>query len=72
MFNKLLGSLLSKNSDLKVYGLTQNTATNEYMVVFDEFGSKRSDRNSIAGFLCDWLIFCRSFRDLREFYWLIK
>src|SRR5690348_9787971 len=27
-----------------VYGLTQTTTTNEYMLVFDEFGSKRFKR----------------------------
>ena len=28
-----------------VLGLTQNTTTNEYMLVFDEFGSKRKSKN---------------------------
>ena len=27
-----------------IYGLTQNIATNEYMLVFDEFGSKRDKK----------------------------
>ncbi|RIB17448.1 kinase-like domain-containing protein [Gigaspora rosea] len=31
-----------KSDELKVYGLTQNTATNEYMLAFDKFHSKRS------------------------------
>ncbi|RIB17452.1 kinase-like domain-containing protein [Gigaspora rosea] len=30
-----------KGNELKVYGLTQNTATNEYMLVFDKFHSIR-------------------------------
>ncbi|RIB28808.1 kinase-like domain-containing protein [Gigaspora rosea] len=34
-----------KNSEHKVYGLTHDTATNEYMLVVDEFGSKRVKRN---------------------------
>ncbi|RIB03434.1 kinase-like domain-containing protein [Gigaspora rosea] len=32
-----------KNSVLNVYGLTKNTATNEYMLVFDEFYGQRSE-----------------------------
>ncbi|RIB04083.1 kinase-like domain-containing protein [Gigaspora rosea] len=32
----------SKSNEIKVCGLTQNTITNEYMFIFDEFGSKRN------------------------------
>jgi len=34
-----------KNNEHKVYGLTHNIATNEYMLVFDEFGSIRAEKN---------------------------
>ncbi|RIB01297.1 hypothetical protein C2G38_2231296 [Gigaspora rosea] len=33
------------NINPKVYGLTQNTATNEFMTVFDEFGFIRKLAN---------------------------
>ena len=33
------------NRNIKVYGLTQNTATNEYMTVFDEFCYIRKSEN---------------------------
>ncbi|RIB25025.1 kinase-like domain-containing protein [Gigaspora rosea] len=32
---------LKEKSEFKVYGLTQDTVTNEYMLVFDEFSSER-------------------------------
>jgi hypothetical protein len=32
---------MSQLEDKSIYGLTQNTVTNEYMLVFDEFRSKR-------------------------------
>jgi hypothetical protein len=43
MLNKFIDYVLLKNN--KVYGLTQNTSTNEYMLVFDDFGSKRNKNN---------------------------
>src|SRR5260363_210218 len=35
----------SKSSKLKVYGLTQHTTKNEYLLVFDEFGFERKCYN---------------------------
>ena len=36
---------MSQLEDKSIYGLTQNVATNEYMLVFDEFYNKRDEDN---------------------------
>ncbi|RIB01367.1 hypothetical protein C2G38_2231069 [Gigaspora rosea] len=40
---------ISKHKNYKLYGMTQNTDTNEYMIAFDELHSKRSRLNGKCG-----------------------
>ncbi|RIB30914.1 kinase-like domain-containing protein [Gigaspora rosea] len=47
--NEFKGYTHLKNNECKVYGITQSTITNEYMVVFDEFYSTRNHRNGKCG-----------------------
>ncbi|RIB09097.1 kinase-like domain-containing protein [Gigaspora rosea] len=40
------------NDELKIYGITKNTSTNKYMLVFEEFGLKRCKEHGICK-LCE-------------------
>ncbi|RIB13983.1 kinase-like domain-containing protein [Gigaspora rosea] len=49
LLNRFKDFMQSKNSKVKVFGLTQNTATNDYMLVYDEFYSQLGLSDGICG-----------------------
>ena len=51
MFNKFKNYI--NDSKFKVYGLTQNITTNEYMLILDTFSSKR-DKQKGKCMYCTW------------------